>query len=79
MVTFNKKTALACAVAAVAAVLCALPMSVEPSKTSDIVLSVDQAQAEIGRPGTPGSVAGVHRRMARRAVRRCAAGVTCNY
>jgi hypothetical protein len=79
MVTFYKKTALACALATTAAVLCALPMSVGLSKTSVIVLSVDQAQAEIGRPGTPGSVAGVHRRTARRAVRRCAAGVTCSY
>jgi hypothetical protein len=31
----------------------------------------------IGRPMTPGSVAGVHRRTRRRAMRRCAAGVTC--
>lgn len=31
----------------------------------------------IGRPMTPGSIAGVHRRARRRAVRRCAAGVTC--
>ncbi len=79
MVTFNKKTVLACAVAAAAAVLCALPISVGPSKISGIVLSIDQAQAEIGRPATPGSVAGVHRRAARRAARRCAAGVTCNH
>ena len=31
----------------------------------------------IGRPMSPGSVAGVHRRHRRRAIRRCAAGVTC--
>jgi hypothetical protein len=31
----------------------------------------------IGRPMTPVSVAGVHRRHRRRAIRRCAAGVTC--
>ena len=31
----------------------------------------------IGRPMSPGSVAGVHRRHERRAMRRCAAGVTC--
>jgi hypothetical protein len=31
----------------------------------------------IGRPMTPGSIAGAHRRHRRRAVRRCAAGVTC--
>jgi hypothetical protein len=79
MVTFYKKTALACAVAAASAVLCALPISVERSPTSAIVLSINQARAEVGRPGTPGSVAGVARRTERRAVRRCAAGVTCNY
>jgi hypothetical protein len=79
MATFYKKTALVCVVAAASAVACALPISVERSQTSGIVLSVDQARAEVGRPGTPGSVAGVHRRAERRAVRRCAAGVTCNY
>ncbi len=31
----------------------------------------------IGRPLTPGSVAGISRRTTRRVVRRCAAGVTC--
>jgi hypothetical protein len=31
----------------------------------------------IGRPMSPGSIAGVHRRTRRRAMRRCAAGVTC--
>jgi hypothetical protein len=31
----------------------------------------------IGRPMSPGSIAGVHRRTRRRAVRRCAVGVTC--
>lgn len=31
----------------------------------------------IGRPMSPGSIAGVHRRHRRRAIRRCAAGVTC--
>ena len=72
-----KKIVLTCAAAAVGAVLCAMPMSVEPSAVSGFVLSVDQARAEIGRPGTPGSVAGVHRRAERRAVRRCAVGVTC--
>ena len=34
---------------------------------------VSRAQAEVGRPLTPVSVAGV----ARRSARRCAAGVTC--
>ena len=31
---------------------------------------ISQAEAVIGRPGTPGSVAGVARRQTRRAVRR---------
>ena len=31
----------------------------------------------IGRPMKPGSIAGRHRRHRRRAIRRCAAGVTC--
>jgi hypothetical protein len=60
-------------------VLCAMPVSIKSSATSGVILSVDRAQAEVGRPATPGSVAGVHRRTERRAVRRCAAGVTCNY
>lgn len=38
---------------------------------------VPEAQAVVGRPLTPVSVAGVSRRTSRRAVRRCAAGVTC--
>ena len=38
---------------------------------------VSPAQAVVGRPGTPASVAGVARRTTRRAVRRCAYGVTC--
>jgi len=77
MSTVYKKIVLTCAAAAAGAVLCAMPISVERSALSGIVLSVDQARAEIGRPATPGSVAGVHRRAARRAVRRCAVGVTC--
>ena len=31
----------------------------------------------VGRPMSPGSVAGVHRRHTRRTISRCAAGVTC--
>jgi hypothetical protein len=79
MSIFHNTAALVCAAAAVGAVLCAMPISVKSSATSGVTLSVDRAQAEIGRPATPGSVAGVHRRAERRAVRRCAAGVTCNY
>ena len=77
MSIFHNKAALLCAATAAGAVLCAMPISVKSSPTSGVVLSVDRAQAEIGRPATAGSVAGVHRRAERREVRRCAAGVTC--
>ena len=50
-----------------AAVLCAAPITLHLSQ--DRGLSVDKAQARIGRPLTPGSVAGVHRRHHRRAYR----------
>jgi hypothetical protein len=79
MSIFHKRAVLFFAAAAAGALLCAMPVSVKSSATSGVMLSVDRAQAEIGRPATPGSVAGVHRRVERRAVRRCAAGVTCNY
>jgi hypothetical protein len=69
----NKNARFICTAAIVGAVLSAMPVSVEHSITSGYVLSVDQAQARVGRPATPVSVAGHHRR----AVRRCAAGVTC--
>ena len=52
-----------------AVVLSASPMLVKLSAQTVLSLSQDKAFAVIGRPGTPGSVAGVHRR----AVRRCAA------
>ena len=48
-----------------AAVLCAVPISLH----NGLSLSVDKAQAVIGRPLTPGSIAGVHRRYERRAYR----------
>ena len=53
-----------------AAVLCAAPISLHLSQDKGMSLSVDKAQARIGRPLTPGSVAGVHRRYERRAYRR---------
>ena len=46
-----------------AAVLCATPISLHLSQDKGMSLSVDKAQARIGRPLTPGSVAGVHRRV----------------
>ena len=52
-----------------AAVLCAAPISLHLSQDKGWSLSVDKARARIGRPLTPGSVAGVHRRYERRAYR----------
>ena len=52
-----------------AAVLFAAPISVHLSHDKGMSLSVDKAHARIGRPLTPGSVAGVHRRYERRAYR----------
>ena len=64
----------------VAAFLVALPVSLDLSRsnatapghasTISVGLKCDTAQAVVGRPGTPGSVAGVARRSSRRAVRR---------
>jgi len=50
-----------------AAMLCAAPISFHQSQTNGLTLSVDKARARIGRPLTPGSIAGVHRRYERRA------------
>jgi hypothetical protein len=55
------------------AMFCAVPLSVHFSKETVVSVALDTADARVGRPGTPASVAGV----ARRATRRCAAGVTC--
>ena len=52
-----------------AAVLCAAPISLHLSQDKGVSLSVDKARAVIGRPLTPGSIAGVHRRYERRAYR----------
>ena len=60
------------------AVLCAAPISLHQSENADLSLSLDRADARVGRPLTATSVAGVHRRATRRAVRRCVAGV-CSY
>src|SRR5689334_2477567 len=53
-----------------AVVLCAAPISLHQSQDKGLTLSVDKARARIGRPLTPGSVAGVHRRHHRRAYHR---------
>ncbi len=51
-------------------ILCATPLSVRLSPQGTVALFTDGASAEIGRPLTAGSVAGVHRRAHRRAYRR---------
>jgi hypothetical protein len=72
------KKSTAIAVALGATFLCAVPVSFQWSPQRNLSMSVDSAYARIGHPATPGSVAGVHRRATRRAVRRCVAGV-CHY
>jgi hypothetical protein len=57
--------------------LATLPVSIQGSAEKNLSVSQDKAYAVVGRPATPGSVAGAHRRHSRRAVRRCAAGMTC--
>lgn len=47
--------------------LCALLMSVEWSDTGSLRFAAESAQARVGRPLTPVSVAGVARRTTRRA------------
>ena len=53
-----------------AVVLSASPVSVKWSAEKNLSVSQDKALAVVGRPATPGSVAGVHRRAERRAYRR---------
>src|SRR6478672_6396560 len=60
-----------------AAMVCAAPISLNQSPDKGLSISLNSAEARIGRPLTPGSVAGVNRRVHRRAYRRCAYGVTC--
>jgi len=52
-------------VAVVTAVLCAAPITVHWSPSSTPSLSVSAADARVGRPLTPMSVAGVNRRVNR--------------
>ena len=51
-----------------AALLTAAPFSLQWSQ-KNVALSLDSAEARIGRPGTALSIAGVHRRAYRRAAR----------
>ncbi len=50
-----------------AALLCAAPFSLHWSQGNNLSLSLDSAEARLGRPLTPMSVAGVNRRVHRRA------------
>jgi hypothetical protein len=72
-----RKVVLIGATAIGAAVLSASPISIDWAANKGLSVSQDKATAEVGRPLTAGSVAGVHRRHERRAVRRCATGMTC--
>jgi uncharacterized membrane protein (UPF0136 family) len=64
-----KKISVIAATLVGAAVLWAAPISLHQSQDKGLSLSVDKAQAVIGRPLSAGSVAGVHRRANRRAYR----------
>src|SRR5262245_9565188 len=57
------------ATAVFACILCATPLSLRLSPEGNVALSVDSASARIGRPLTATSVAGVNRRVHRRAYR----------
>ena len=50
-----------------AVLLCAAPVSLHWPPAQGLQLSLDTAQARLGRPLTPFSIAGVNRRMNRRA------------
>ena len=63
------KVATVGATALFACILCATPFSLRLSPEGNVVLSVDSASARVGRPLTPTSVAGVNRRVHRRAYR----------
>jgi hypothetical protein len=64
---------------AAAVLFCAAPLSLHWSTTKSPSLSVDTADARIGRPLTPGSVAGVNRRVHRRAYYGAAAAGAAGY
>jgi hypothetical protein len=60
------KIAAAGSTALCAGILCMTPYSVRLTPDGSVSLSVDSAAAVIGRPLTPMSIAGVHRRAYRR-------------
>ena len=68
------KRSSALGIIAATALCCAAPFSLHWSPANTPTLSVDTADARVGRPLTPGSVAGVNRRVNRRAYYGAAAG-----
>jgi hypothetical protein len=64
---------------AAATIFCAAPLSLHWSQAKTPSLSVDTADARIGRPLTPMSVAGVNRRVHRRAYYGAAAAGAYGY
>src|SRR3954453_11731009 len=60
-----------------AALLSGAPLSLHSSPAKVLSMSVDRAEARVGRPLTPMSVAGVHRRVHRRAYYGAAAVGSC--
>jgi hypothetical protein len=59
--------------------LCSAPVTVDWSPTKTPSLSVNTADARVGRPATPMSVAGVNRRVHRRAYYGAAAAGAAGY
>jgi hypothetical protein len=70
-----KQISLKIAAIATSTFACATLLSIDWSEQSGVSLSVESAQARVGRPLTPVSVAGVARRQNRRAYRYDAAGI----
>jgi len=64
---------------AVTGLLCSAPVTVDWSPTKTPSLSIGTADARIGRPLTPMSVAGVNRRVNRRAFYGAAAAGAAGY
>lgn len=62
-----KQPSLGKAAIAVSIVACATMLTLDWTEQKGVSLSVESAQARVGRPLTPGSVAGVNRRQGRRA------------
>jgi hypothetical protein len=63
-----KRVALRKAAIAVPVLACAAMFSFDSSEQAGVSVSIESAQARVGRPLTPVSVAGVARRQTRRAV-----------